>query len=174
MIQRLQRLRGPGVVVTVGLMALAAASGALAASLVRNGGAVTAVRTATASDSISAPSTDWRDVPGLTVSSPVPDSQRALLVITFSAAMSCQKIGGNIVPFCGVRALVYGKVVEPGVVAVHSGGDYSSGQTSSMQWIAGPLSSGPHTVKIQWQTSDVVNELFYMNARTLTVMRSRV
>jgi hypothetical protein len=148
--------------------------------LTKSGGAFTAVRTATSNDGIfwtyPNASTTPQDIPGSSVSVTVPSGQRALLIITFSASVQCQDLGGTTNGACSVRAMVGGNVPPPGPVALLSplNGQFESAQAASMQWVAGPLNAGTYTVKIQGWVNDANNDIFAMGARTLTVLRSKV
>src|SRR3954470_20509727 len=70
-------------------LALVLAGTAVGATLQKNGGPVTAVRTATADDNAHSTATTWTDVPGMSVAVNVPAGERALLIVTFSAVNQC-------------------------------------------------------------------------------------
>lgn len=172
-------VRSAAVLVTVAL-ALVLAGTAIGATLQKNGGPVTAVRTATADDYVyvqvaNSPTMSWANVPGMSVSANVPSGEKGLLVITFSAVSQCNGTSGG---FCHIRVLVDGTQANPGAVTFDSaddgpGGSVNSYETNSMQFIAGPKSAGAHTVTVQWAMSPYTNGTFTLLGRTLTVLRSK-
>ena len=148
----------------------------LAASITNSGKAVTAVRTATDNSDYFTASTTPVDMPSMSVSVSVPSNQKAILVITFSAQSHCTTASGA---FCWVRVIVDGSSASPGDIAFGSGviSNFSSQawQANSMQFTAGPLASGSHTVSVKWWESDDDGQGdFRVESRTLTVLRSRV
>lgn len=168
---------------TLGAVALATllAGTAIGATLQKNGGPVTAVRTVTADDPVSIERTDpgssaftWTNVPGMSVNVGVPSGETGLLVITFSGQSQCT----GTTAFCQIRVLVDGNVAAPGAVIFDStddgpGGSVNSYETNSMQFIAGPKRAGKHTVTVQYAISPFSSAAFGLTARTLTVLRSR-
>jgi hypothetical protein len=172
------RFRTLGVVTTIALVMLVAGT-AIGATLARNGGAVKAVRTVSADDRVERTdpndgSFNWANVPGMTVSAPVPTGETGLLVITFSGMSACS----GTTAFCQIRVLVDGNVVPPGLVAFDStddgpGGSVNSYETNSMQFVAGPKRAGAHTVTVQWAISPSSGASFTLTGRTLTVLRSK-
>jgi hypothetical protein len=168
----------------VGIMALALvlAGTAIGATLQKNGGPVTAVRTATADDQVSIsvgkaqPDPIWVNVPGMAVTVTVPSGESGLLLITFSAQSQCNGTPGN---FCYVRVLVDGNVAQPGPIVFDSTDDgpynsVNSYEANSMQFVAGPKRAGTHSVRVQYGFAPFASAGFTLTARTLTVLRSRV
>ena len=163
-------------VAVLGVM-LAAETVVLAATVMRNGAPVTAVLTKTSDEYAFTDSTTLSGVPGMTAAVTVPSGERALLVITFSAVSACYDVnssGANTV-YCRVDATVDGVTVPPGQVNFDTAGDGESfaWETNSMQFVAGPLDPGSHTVRIRYRV-DESEGLFELSQRTLTVLRSRV
>jgi hypothetical protein len=150
------------------LASIVIAQGVVLAAVTKSGGAVTAVRTATADDLIYLPPGGWLDVPGMQVSINVPDGQRAMLLISLSASASCYRIGGDTSNWCSVRALVDGNVAAPGQALLWDN-SMSDQMTASTQWMVTGVRPGTHVVKIQYSQPNT----FYMRNRILTVMRSR-
>ena len=154
-------------------VALAAETAVLAATVKLNGGAVRAVRTATADSDVSTTSTSLADVPGMSTTVSVPSGEKAILVITFTAESRCI---GSSTTLCIVRVLVDSSAAKPGDIAFDSafdGNTFSAPEANSMQFVAGPLSAGSHTVKVQYRV-DEASSGFDLRARTLTVLRSKV
>jgi hypothetical protein len=98
----------------------------------------------------------------------VPSGQKALLVVTFSAVSSC---GGAAGVFCFVRVLADNNVLPPGDVVFRSEAFGFGAQ--SMQFIAGSVAAGAHTIKVQWRVDSAASNI-YVWGRTLTVLRSMV
>jgi hypothetical protein len=163
-------------VVALGML-LAAESVALAATVTKNGGAITAVRTVTNGDYIAATtiSQTFVAVPGMSVTVNVPTGQRGLLIITFSAVSQCIDDGTFTSTHCYIRVQVDGVSAPPGEVIFDSAGDGESYalEAGSMQFVAGPVSAGSHTVRVDYRVNEP-NSAFMMSARALTVIRSRV
>lgn len=165
--------------VLVGSIAVATlvAGTAIGATLVKNGKAVTAVRTVTADNFVATSSLGFTDMPNMALSVPVPAGEQALLVITFSASTRCPADSVPEKGECVIQVLVDGSASPPGDVLFASGKDsddpiygYSA---QSMQFVSGPLSSGTHTVKVRFKkTGDVLG--FWVADRSLTVLRSKV
>jgi len=112
----------------------------------------------------------------MSVTVPVPSGEKALLVITFSAEIRC--ITSSSIPDngeCKVRVLMDGNPVTPGEVYFGSPRDPESppygSETHSMQWVAGPITAGTHTIKVQWDM--LADARFFVTERTLTVLRSK-
>jgi hypothetical protein len=161
------------VIAVVALALLLAVESVVLAATTRNGGAVTAVRTVTGTDIVATSSQTYVAVPGMSVSVNVPSGEEALLVITFSAVTECF-VNAGIATFCQVRVRVDGSSPPPGALTFDSAADGVFGmEATSMQWVSGPLSAGPHTVRVDYRV-DEANSLFYMTQRTLTVLRSKV
>lgn len=164
----------------VGLVLAALTTGVVYAEAVRkNGAGVRAVRTATSASpasitvSESTPFT-WTDLPDMLVNVPIPSGERGLLLITFSGVDHCSGTGG----FCQVRVLVNGTEAAPGPVIFDSTEDGGTGnvnsyEVNSMQFVAGPLGAGNHTVKVQYSMSPYSSATFTVISRTLTVLRSK-
>jgi hypothetical protein len=154
-------------------MVLAAESVVLAADLKRNGGAVTAVRTATDDATAATVSHTYVAVPGMTVTVNVPGGQKALLVITFAAVSHCTDGDGS-TTLCLIRLQVDGVSAPPGEIIFDTAADGESApEANSMQFVAGPVSAGSHTVLVQYRV-DEASSSFYTFNRTLTVLRSKV
>jgi hypothetical protein len=145
----------------------------LAVAVKKSGGAITAVRTATDSavaDTISATPVD---VPGMKVNVSVPDGQHALLIATFSATTACNDFAAPYQMWCHVRVVVDGTPAAPPnpvFAAVPDGGSWDA---NSMQFVAGPVGSGDHVVKVQFWVEPSGGGIT-LRERTLTVLRSRV
>lgn len=167
------------IAVAVVAMTIATVAGALAASVIKTGKSVTAVRAVMNDNYEWTNSPTAVDMPSMTLSVTVPDNQRALLVITFSAESFCTSYSATA---CWIRAVVDGNVASPGNVAWGSGvvSDCtgSSWQANSMQFVHGPVNAGSHTVKIQWWDTDNDSGSYFgdfvVESRTLTVLRARV
>src|SRR3954447_23886404 len=122
----------------------------LAASLSKSGGAVTAVKTVTATDQVT--TTSSGSVPGMSTSITIPDGQKALLVITFSAVTYCYDGSGG--GECHIRVLVDGSDVPPGDSVFASTNEGLT--THSMQYVSGPKLAGQHTVSVSyWFNSEI-------------------
>lgn len=171
----------PTIVAAVAL-ALVASTAVLAVTIAKSGKAVTAVRTVVETTLATTESSTFVDIPGMSTTINVPASQRALLIITFSAEVTCQP-EGVVEGSCLISVLVDGAPSTPAHVifdgshdndaGVHS--DQSESEANSMQFVAGPLSSGPHEVKVQWMTDAGTGDIeFRMQERTLTVLRAKV
>jgi hypothetical protein len=143
----------------------------LATTLSKKGGPVTKVKTVTADDAPVTTSTSFSNVPGMSVSMSVPSGQTALFVVTLSAVSTCYISAAIESALCYVRLLVDNNPAPPGDLVFIS---YASGAGAhSMQFVAGPLSAGPHTVQVQWLV-DHEGATFQMAERTLTVLRSNI
>ncbi len=146
-------------------LALTAETVVLAAAVKRNGGAVTAVRTA-----VNPGYDNWTqsatptDVVGMSVTVKVPAGERALLVATFSATSVCD--GG-----CFVRAVVGSTTLTPDLAIVDSPDRHVP---MSRQWVSAVLNPGEYTVKIQYWVGDSDGNIFILKDRILTVLRSKV
>lgn len=173
--------RSNALVIAVAVVALTTASmaGALAASVIKTGKSVTAVRAVMDDNYRYTASSTPVDMPSMTLSVNVPDNQRALLVITFSAESFCTSESAT---YCWVRVMVDNSVASPGDVIWGSGvmSDYTgnSWQANSMQFVHGPVNAGSHTVKVQWWDSDNDGGNYFgdfvVESRTLSVLRARV
>ena len=156
---------------------LAAQGVVLATTVRRNGGPLTALRTATADGFDTTGSPNYRLIPGMGVSIGVPQGQRTQLVITFSGETSCDDVTVDEVEYCLVAVLVDGSPASPGDVIFDNSHDGASFESNSMQFVTGPLAAGSHTVRVMYRVdtgtggSDAV---FSVGYRTLTVLRSRV
>jgi hypothetical protein len=166
---------------------IAGGSVVYAATTAKSGKAVTAVRTVTADQFAETSSFTYSDLTGMSTTISVPSSQKALLIVTFSADSSCVT---STVPRpdtqCFLRVLVDGAPAAPGEVIFDSApdGDPSNldpsyiRETNAMQFVAGPVNAGSHTIKVQWRTDDMLIDFsgghFYVWGRTLTVLRARV
>ena len=171
------------IVAAVLALLLAAQSVVLAATLVRGGKAVTAVRTVTATDFIEhlpKPGFGFEDMPGMSTTINVPSNTRGLLIITLSSETNCGALADlpDSTGYCYVRVLVDGVGAAPGAVVFDSLEGNPSGESpyaweaNTMQFVAGPLEAGTHTIKVQWRVNDSIS--FWAGKRTLTVLRSKV
>jgi hypothetical protein len=175
----MSHLRKPLIIVCLALVAaLALESAVLAASVGRNGKAVTAVRTVTSdiqwTASLTPAESDsppWVDVADMKTFVSVPSGEKALLVITFSAESVCQADVGSFGD-CNIRVTLDGAVVSPGPVqwAFTVEGSMPHG-ARSMQWVAGPVLQGQHQVKVQGRVFQPGS--FRLGPMTLTVLRSK-
>jgi len=164
--------------VAIGLMAaIVAGQGVvLAAAVVKKAGPVTAVKTATADSLQQVTSTSWTDVTSMSFDMTVPSGQKALLVVTFSAETNCYT--GAYTGYCNLRVIVDGHAAAPDFV--QWGQSICAAcqplwEVHSMQFVAGPLNAGVHTVKVQAMVPHNGNgETFQLTHRTLTVLRSKV
>ena len=160
-------------VIALALAAVLAVEGAaLAVGIGRNGKAVTAVRTVVNNSPQSITSANWIDVADMKTFVAVPKDQKAILVITYSAFTACTgtAVSGGV---CMVRVTVDGQEVGPGPVqwSYNYANESPEAGVASMQWVAGPLSTGDHQVKVQASLS--TGDSFYIAQQTLTVLRSR-
>jgi len=166
-----------GFVVAIALgVLLAAETAVLAASLKRTGGPVNALYTATSADGASFSTFGIAPpVPGMTLTINVPEKTYALLLITFSAETRCESNFAEGDAGCEIRATVDGQTASPGFVEFASAPEPSEFhyQTHSMQFVAGPLGSGAHIVRIRWSVSEY-NTSFSAGGRTLSVLVSKV
>lgn len=167
--------RAAKVAVVAALAVALVAGGAYAATLQKNGGPVKAVRAVTADGLGSTTATTWTDVPGMSLTVGVPSGERGLLVITFAAMDHCT--AGASAGYCNIRVLVDGAAAEPSQVVFDSTEDSGTGnvnswETNSMQFVAGPIGAGKHTVRVQYSITG--SATFSVAARTLTVLRARV
>ena len=162
-------------VVVIGTLiaGLAVESTVLAATLVRGGGAVTAVQTVTANDQVYVNSDSPQTMPGMSLNVTVPPGEQALLVVTFSAATLCYGTPGS---YCYLRARVDGQAISPGEVIFATTPDTAnaiSWEANSMQFVAGPVAAGQHTIDIRWRV-EMSGVSFAVYGRTLTVLSSKV
>jgi hypothetical protein len=160
------------------LGALLAGSGVVvAAQVIKTGRAVTAVKvvTETSQGYASTPFT-WTDIGGMSTSVTVPSGEKAILLITFSAQTTCTRSSATVSTYCQIRVLVDGAAALPGFVNFDSAADGNSAiapETNSMQFVAGPLNAGSHTIKVQGLV-DEAQSTFVLTSRTLSILRSRV
>ena len=161
------------------VLALALATAVIAAShVIRSGKAVTAVRTVVSSTHETTTSTTYADIPGMSASVTVPADQKALLIVTFSAQTHCGNgLDPNASADCLVRVLVDGNPADPAEAAIRSARSPGTGigwAGNSMQFVYGPVSSGTHTVKVQFRVFNYSNTSGFLVAqRTLTVLRAK-
>jgi hypothetical protein len=179
--------RGTAILVAVLTLTVMAETAALGFSVSKGGKAITAVKTVMSYDLITTTSTVPVAMPDMSATISVPASQRALLIITFSGEANCKPDGFDI-GWCRLRVQVDDSYADPDVVAFDSTMDNfaqdaagirhseDAWETNSMQFIAGPLSAGPHTVSVRWWIEDPgdADTTFRLGARTLTVLRSKV
>jgi hypothetical protein len=153
-------------------LTLVAATAVVAVAVKKNGGSVTAVRTATDSEPTSTIATSWFDVAGMSTTVNVPAGQKALLVISFSGETLCQDFDGTTL-VCQIRVTVDGVNAEPGEVVFDSQQANSGWSTNSMQFVRGSVNAGQRVVKVQFRVNESPAE-FHIGDRTLTVLRSKV
>jgi len=159
-----------GLAVLVGAISVA---GTLAYTIgSKSGRSVTAVKTVTSDAGASTQSETAVDLPGMSLTLTVAAGERALLVVTFSGDSAC--VGSSLLYPCRIRALVDGSVIAPGIVSWSrpSVADQYVADTHSMQWVT-QVSAGSHVVKIQYYVT-TYGAFNIINARTLTVLRSKV
>jgi hypothetical protein len=167
--------------IATALIALAAVfavtTAAVAVTLQKSGGPVKAVRVVTADDGTSIYGLTPENVAGMSVTVTVPSGEKALLLITFSAQTRCQH-SLNEASACLIQVKVDDNIAKPGAVTfahmeVFDSLDDIIDETHSMQFVAGPLNAGQHTVTVQgWVTKQYT--YFGLTARTLSVLRSKV
>jgi hypothetical protein len=162
---------------------LAVSSVAVAASIAKSGKAVTALKVVT-DDGNAEPyahttSHEWTDIPGMSTTIKVPSRTKGLLLITFSAETRCTEDVGGTSAQCRIRALVDSSVVAPGEVSFADAAGTTDAdypwqvfEAHSMQFVAGPLSAGTHTVTLQYQVQNGT-PLFEHSNRTLSILRSK-
>jgi hypothetical protein len=157
------------------IVGLSASSVVLGASAKPGGGTVAAVRTAYSTTFASTSSLSAVDMPGMSVSVTVPAGQHALLLITFSASSYCAIGASSGEASCFVRASLDGVPVSPGNVEFdsHTGAQdiYYYPAAHSIQFVAGHVGPGLHTVKMRFQI-DHADDTFAVYERTLSVLRS--
>jgi hypothetical protein len=173
-----------GVALAIALaLVIGAAGSVIAASVIKSGKSVTAVKTVTSADYTNTQSTTYVDVPGFSTTISVPATQQALLIITFSAPTECVKTSLEAAEAdCLVRILVDGAAVTSAETVMRSGrqittsGFTGAGWTAnSMQFVRGPLSAGSHTVNVQWKVFNYSGTSeFQLDGASLTILRSRV
>ena len=171
-------------VVIVMALLLAAASATYAISIAKSGKAVTAVKVVT-DDGTAGPyalttSHEWADIPGMSTTIKVPSRTKGLLLITFSAETRCTEDVEITSAQCRIRALVDSSVVAPGEVIFADAAGTSEAQfpyevfeAHSMQFVAGPLKAGTHTVTMQYQVIQGT-PYFELGSRILSILRSKV
>ncbi len=108
----------------------------------------------------------WTDVQGMSLSMTVPSGEKALLLITFSSAAFCHD-GVNATAFCRVCAswsMGSTGPAEPGDLRLSTtdGNVDSSTEVHSMQFVAGPLNAGQHTIKVQGAVSEDTVVLWHL------------
>jgi len=163
------------------LIALAAVfavtTAAVAVTIQKNGGPVKAVRVVTADDATTIYGVTPENVAGMSLTVTVPSGEKALLLITFSAQTHCQH-SLNEGSACLIQVKVDDNIAKPGPVTfahmeVYDSLDDIIAETHSMQFVAGPLNAGQHTVNVQgWVTEQYT--YFGLSARTLSILRSKV
>ena len=136
---------------------------------------VTALYTATSNDvAVFGTFGNAQTVPGMWLTVNVPQRSLAIFLITFSAETNCVSEFPEGNAGCEIRATVDGKPASPGFVEFASAPDPSFHfQTQSMQFVAGPIGSGAHVVRIRWSVSEE-NMSFVVNGRTMSVLVSKV
>ena len=185
MLQLKLRLRWLVPVVIAALaMTVAVETAVLGVVVSKSGKAVTAVKAVTETTLATTTSAEWVNIPGMTTTINVPASQRALLIITFSAETVCYAEQFQRSGACYVRVLVDGTPSTPSqVIFDGTWENYTEGaidfqaaaEVNSMQFVTGPLISGTHTVTVQWLVADLATDTFFrMQERTLTILRSKV
>lgn len=176
-------VRLASVIVAALLLTVAAETAVLAVAVAKTGKAVTAVKVVTQSTLATTTSSTYANMPDMSTTITVPTNQQALLLITFSAETDCKLVEVEF-GYCLMRVLVDGSPAAPGQVifdgtwnnrgGTNPEGDQVSMQANSMQFVAGPLGSGSHTVTVQWLVNDPLENQFRVQERTLSVLRARV
>jgi hypothetical protein len=169
----MSNLRRPLAIVVLVLVAVLAVEGAvLAAGVGRNGKAVTAVRTVTKNTAQNITSSSWIDVADMKTFITVPKDQKAILLVTYSADTTCAgtEVSGGV---CAVRVTLDGQEVSPGSVqwSYNYANETPEAGVASMQWVAGPVATGDHQIKVQAALQ--TGSYFYIGQQTLSVLRSR-
>jgi len=162
------------VAIAIGLaLALGLGGGALATSFLRSGGPVKSVKVATDDSPASTTAATWSDVPGMSATLTVPSGEKALFLVTFSANALCFEIDITDAA-CYIRAVIDNNEMAPG--AVNFSDPKHGYESQSMQWLASPSPSGPHTIKIQFHVSGSSGGIaqFIIHSRTLSVLRSKI
>ncbi len=171
----MSNLRKPLVIVVLTLVAVLSIGGAaLGDAIGRTGKTVTAVRAITNDVPVVIfPEQGMIDVAGMKPTITVPATERAILVITFSADTDCKVTNATSANQCNVRVLVDNNPVPPGVVlwARSDALGTPSGGVRSMQWVTAPLNAGDHILKVQAQAAGAGS--LRMGPMTLTVLRSK-
>ena len=172
-------------VVTVAVLGLtlAAETVVLGVAVSKSGKAVTAVKTVTETTLATTESSSFVDLPAMSTTVSVPSGQKALLIITFSAEVTCAPEGAS-EGTCVIQVLVDGTPAAPGHPIFNSSHDQDGAfhddqfesEANSIQFVAGPVSSGQHVVKVQWLVDSAAggDVQFRVQERTLTVLRSKV
>jgi len=168
------RVRTLAIVATVALAMLVAGT-AIGSTLQKGGGPVTAVKTVTDDIGTYTNAASWSDIPGMSLAVNIPTGEKALLIVTFSTVDSCYAYGAGTAGQCTARVVVDGNPAQPlqATFASATSANQHLYQSNSMQFVAGPKLAGAHTVKVQYMSNDP-NVYFYVEARTLTVLRSKV
>lgn len=148
------------------VLVLGIATGALGSALVRSGRTVTAVKVAPNAAEYVTGGNGYTDIPGMSLNITVPASTQAILLITFSADSYCSASSN-----CYVQALINGNYVIGNSYALVTFATPDR-TTNSMQWVSGPMAAGTYTVKIQ--AAAAVGHTITLDARTLSVLRSKV
>jgi len=117
----------------------------------------------------------WTDIIGMSTTISVPSTQKAVLLITFSAGTACGSTSLNTAN-CGIQFVVdRGSAIESssGVFNFNQGPAGSSGLWSShsMQWVSGQLSAGSHTIVVEGLAQDAY---FEMNSEIMSILRSKI
>jgi len=155
---------------TIGFIAIVAVmlaeSAVLATTFVRSG-PVKSVKVASSNSPFSTLSTALVDVPGMSLTVAVPSGEKGTFLVTLSAPGQCY---GDSSVACLVQVLIDGNVMVPGEVAWSYGHpDPTTNESHSMQWLAGPLSSGNHTIKVRIHVGG--DGEFVVTGSTLSVLR---
>ena len=146
----------------------------LGATVLRSGGAVKAVKIVTeTTEQVISVSNQDTNITGMSLTMSVPSGQQAYFLITFSAVENCLDGSPPILMYCYVRVLVDGAEAAPGYVVFDAAPDsnvWEAKEANSLQFVAGPLAAGPHTVQAQGFIGGVSSS-FNLYERTLSVMR---
>ena len=162
--------------VAIGLAMFLMAETVVLAATTKSGGPVKAVKVVTESASqVITNSSSPTDIQGMSLSMTVPSGEKALLLITFSAQATCTQDTYS-TAWCYVRVTVDGHGTAPGDVifdgALDGNNTYAI-ETNSMQFVAGPVGAGLHTIKVV-AFADEAASYFTLTNRTLSVLRSKV
>ena len=146
----------------------------LGAAVLKRGGYVNAVNIVTDTDQTGvSQENSWTDISGMSMPMSVPSGEQALFLITFSASVTCEDGQEPVTNYCYIRVLVDGVEASPGAVVFDGAADGNTEyarEANSMQFVAGPISSGAHTIKVQGFIGGSSSS-FQLWSRTLSVLR---
>jgi hypothetical protein len=154
-------------VVIVALTAAVAMSTAnvLAAGTARksaSGGGVVQTRLVSlpaSNPAVSTSSSSYVNLPGAATTIPVAKGSKALILIRFSGASSCDYGGSGIGLGCELQVLVDGKTADPNPAGSFDTANTTAGVTdyyeqhATDRWF-GPVGPGKHTIRVRWATTN--------------------